>query len=351
MAMNTFPIIEGAYFQDLMAQPDVLGAVTARLAATRLDPAPAAGLLSGKIRQVVLTGMGSSLHAAWPLHRALAHAGLNSHWVEAAELLHGFNALYREDTLLIAISQSGESAEVANLMQRAGEFGHVIGITNNQASSLGCAAATCLSMEAGPESTVSCKTYLNTLAVLRWLESALLRGDPQTVLEELRLAEQAARDYLADWRSHTAELMPLLEGISSVFVTGRGNSLATTGTGGLILKESTRRPAEGMSAAAFRHGPMEMAGDEVLVLILEGDATVAPLHHRLADDIIRSGGKAVLIGPRTTVPGVFHLPDIPEGVQPIMEILPVQMLSLALAAREGFEAGKFVRASKITNIS
>ena len=87
-----------------------------------------------------------------------------------------------------------------------------------------------------------------------------------------------------------AELLPLLDGIQDIFVTGRGDSLAAAGTGGLILKESTRRHAEGMSAAAFRHGPLEMAGGSVLVLIFEGDESVAPLHRRLAHDIVSGGG-------------------------------------------------------------
>jgi len=48
---------------------------------------------------------------------------------------------------------------------------------------------------------------------------------------------------------------------------------------------------------------------------------------------------------------VFQTPDVPESVQPIVEILPIQMLSLALAAKDGIEAGRFERASKITNVA
>ena len=63
----------------------------------------------------------------------------------------------------------------------------------------------------------------------------------------------------------------------------------------MILKESTRLHAEGMSAAAFRHGPLEMAGKNVLVLIFEGDADISEMHRRLANDIVRGGGNAMLI--------------------------------------------------------
>lgn len=351
MPLLSSPVIEGAYFRDLMAQPDVLEAAAAGLSGPGLDPALAAGLRSGVFRRVVLTGMGSSLHAAWPLHRALSHAGIGSHWLETAELLAGFEVLFQRDTLLVAVSQSGESAEIASLMRRAGEFGHVIGVTNNETSSLGRASATRLGMAAGTESTVSCKTYLATLAVLHWLGRQLLHDGAPPVRPQITLAAQAARRYLAGWESHVSALLPLVEGMDSIFVTGRGDSLATAGTGGLILKESTRRHAEGMSSAAFRHGPLEMAGPNVLVLIFEGDADTAPLQRRLADDIGRGGGKAILIGERSSGPAVFQLPVLPAGLQPIAEILPVQMLSLALAARDGFEAGKFTRASKITSIA
>jgi glutamine---fructose-6-phosphate transaminase (isomerizing) len=351
MKLETPSIIEGNYVRDLLAQPDVLQRVTARLASSRLDAALAEGLRSGRYRRVALTGMGSSLHALYPLHRALSGAGVASHWIETAELLLGFEALYDAETLLVGVSQSGESAEMVSLGQRVGKFGHFIGITNNEQSRLGRAAGTRLMLEAGVESTVSCKTYVATLAVLHWLGAQLIRGDAAAALEELAQAEEAVRDYLASWREHVEELLPLLEGVTSVFVTGRGDSLATAGTGGLILKESTRQHAEGMSPAAFRHGPLEMAGPNVLVLIFEGDAAIAPLHRRLAEDIVRGGGQAVLIGPETSGLDAFRLPAVPAAVQPIVEILPVQMLSLALAARDGFEAGRFERASKITNVA
>ena len=351
MPLPPSPVIKGAYFRDLMAQPEVLRAAAAKLSGTSLDPDLADGLRTGRFRRVVLTGMGSSLHAAWPLHRALSHAGIASHWLETSELLTGFDSLIRPDTLLLAVSQSGESAEVASLMERAGEFGHVIGVTNNETSRLGLACTTRLGMEAGVESTVSCKTYLASLAVLHWLGAQLLRDGGGLIPPQIHQAAQAVREYLARWESHVDALLPMVRGIDSIFVTGRGDSLATAGTGGLILKEATRRPAEGMSSAAFRHGPLEMAGPNVLVLIFENGAATAPLQHRLVDDILRAGGKAILVGTSASGSAVFQLPLLTAGLQTLAEILPVQMLSLALAARDGVEAGRFERASKITHVS
>ena len=144
---------------------------------------------------------------------------------------------------------------------------------------------------------------------------------------------------------------PCSKDVTSIFITGRGDSLAAANTGGLILKESTRQPAEGMSTAAFRHGPMEMAGENTLVVVFEGDESVAALNRRLVADITNAGGRAALVTPLEPIAEVFRLPKVPDAVRPILEILPVQMLSLALASRGGFEAGCFVRASKITVIA
>jgi glucosamine--fructose-6-phosphate aminotransferase (isomerizing) len=351
MKSLTSRVIEGAYLCDILEQADVLKRVAAKLSPLKLDSAIPAGLRSSRFRRVVLTGMGSSLHASYPLHRNLVSAGITSYWIESAELLLGFESLYQPDTLLVAVSQSGESAELATLAKRADEFGHMIGVTNNPNSQLGKNCGTVLTMEAGAESTVSCKTYVSTLAVLNWLSAQLIAGQSDNVLADLASVEPAVRAYVNGWCGHVEELLLHVEGITSVFVTGRGSSLATAGTGGLILKESTRRHAEGMSAAAFRHGPLEMAGENVLVLIFEGDEATIDMHRRLADDIVQGGGKAQLIGPRTATLDAFRTPGVPESVRTIIEILPIQMLSLALAARDGIEAGRFQRATKITNVA
>jgi glutamine---fructose-6-phosphate transaminase (isomerizing) len=351
---NTRSVIEGQYYRDLMSQADVLFGLIRHLETTTLDTRLVDRLRSGIFRRVVLTGMGSSLHACYPIHRAIHGAGYASHWIESSELLLGYEPLYSAESLLIAVSQSGESAEVAAVSQRVSEFGHLIGVTNNPDSQLGKSAGTVLPMHAGVEATVSCKTYLSTLAILRWLSSQLIENsnssdqDPNGVLKEIKLAASAVENYLKDWQKHVENWTKLIDGVSSVFVTGRGNSLATAGTGGLILKESTRIHCEGMSAAAFRHGPMEMVGKNVLVVIFEGDHRTLELHRRLANDIRNFGGRSVLIGPEAAD---FQLPELPEAVRPILEILPIQMLSLALARRDGIEAGRFERASKITNVA
>ena len=126
--------------------------------------------------------------------------------------------------------------------------------------------------QCGKEFSVSAKTYVGTLAALEILGAAWCGEASDALFAELQATPSVVADYLAHWREHVELLADEMGNISQVFIVGRGRSLAACQTGALITKESTRSPAEGMSSAAFRHGPMEMVGPKTMVLVLEGDA-------------------------------------------------------------------------------
>jgi glucosamine--fructose-6-phosphate aminotransferase (isomerizing) len=200
---------------------------------------------------------------------------------------------------------------------------------------------------AGDEASVSCKTYLAALVALAWLGSVLEGADAETASAPLLSAGDVVGEYLADWQDHVADLGRDLDGVSSVFLVGRGTSLAAAATGGLIVKESTRVHAEGMSSAAFRHGPLEMVSGAVFVLVFEGEAPTRDLNRRLAADIGAAGGRCALVAREAERPAL-RLPRLAPELSPVLEILPIQMLSLALAARDGREAGRFTIGRKVT---
>lgn len=339
------PLIRGSYFQDLLEQPL---AVRRTCDALRAGGVPA--MRAARFRRVVLTGMGSSLHALYPLHRRLGAAGVVSQWVETAELV-SISGGNDAEALVVAVSQSGESAEIVQLLRSGRRFGHVVGVTNAADSTLARNAGTVVLLQAGLEATVSCKTYVATLAALHWLGAVLLDETVSAALEPAAAVASDLARYLERAEPHVEELAEWVRDSDSVFVVGRGNSLATAGTGGLILKESTRRQAEGMSAAAFRHGPLEMAGPRVLVLVMAGDERSDPLNRRLAADFVLAGGRAAVVSRHAPTAAVFQIPVVADPLLPMVEILPVQMLSLAIAARDGREAGRFQHASKITTIA
>lgn len=345
--MPNYVVVEGGYFRDLLDQPRALSDTWAGLETTPGLIDAARRLDRDGFERVVLTGMGGSFHALHPLNLQLLRAGFASIMLETSELIHFLPELLNGRTLLIAVSQSGRSAETLRLLDCRKPGCFTVGITNTPGSPLAEQADTVLIMRAGPEVTVSCKTYVATLIAVQWAADVLTGAEPGRAREELAEAAPAAARYLASWKEHVAAIRPLIEGARDIFYLGRGASLAAAGTAGLITKESTHRHAEGMSSAAFRHGPFEMMNPELFALVFEGSADSAALNRRLVADIMAAGGRSALAG-ETAGDGAFRLPRVPARVRPICEILPVQMVTLALAALDGREAGKFERASKVT---
>jgi glutamine---fructose-6-phosphate transaminase (isomerizing) len=115
----------------------------------------------------------------------------------------------------------------------------------------------------------------------------------------------------------------------------------------MMMKEAAHFHAEGMGSAAFRHGPFEMLNEECFVLVLAGDDRMEPLHKKLVDDVRQTGAKAALIGTSAEI-DALRLPGTSKELRPIIEMLPLQVASLALAAINNREAGKFERIAKIT---
>lgn len=344
-------ILEGAYLRDLLAQPLAVADTAEGLRA--LPPLPITRALANR-RRIVLTGLGSSFHGLHPLTQRLVRAGHTAVMIETGELIQAQAALLNEHSLVIAVSQSGRSVELLQLLDLVGSRGarpYLLGVTNTPDSPLARRADALVPLRAGAEFSVSCKTYLASLTALAWLGEELTGGNTEGLLRDAAPVACALRDYLARWREHVTQLAVEFSGLSQLFLLGRGASLAAVGTGALILKESTRFHAEGMSCPAFRHGPFEMISPGLQALVFAGETTTLALNQRLVRDIRAAGGQARLVGEDSAQAEPFHLPAVPEPWRPLWEMLPVQMLSLALAALAGREPGRFERASKITTIA
>jgi glucosamine--fructose-6-phosphate aminotransferase (isomerizing) len=258
-------------------------------------------------------------------------------------------AFLTADTLVVAASQSGSSVETVRLLEEFGSRCSVIGLTNTDDSLLARRSTFAVLTKAGQEATVSCKTYLATLAAQTWLGDQLIEG--QHDYAGLAGAPQIVQAYLDKVSEHIDTLKPVLEGVRQIYLAGRGMSITSAGVGGLILKESVHIAAEGMSSAAFRHGPFEMIGPETFVLVFAGCGETVRLNHKLQSDVVAAGGRTNLVGPDPLgQPDVFTLPACPDPALQIMEILPVQMMTLALADLRNLQAGSFSLASKVTTI-
>lgn len=340
-------VIQGNYFHDLLSQPTALKDTLEGLEESKELDALRARLHKRRFKSIVLTGMGSSFYGLNPLLLQLTGAGFPAVHVETSELIHYRRRLLASDSLVVAVSQSGQSIEILRLLESNRGRAALIAVTNTADSPLAKRSDAAVVTRAGEEFSVSCKTYVSTLFALKFLGDQLCRVPLARTRKELRAVLAPVAQYLDAWKNYVEFLIPKLGGIRQLFLVGRGPSLATAGTGALVLKESTQYPAEGLSSAAFRHGPFEMLGPDSFILVFAGVAKTRGLNKRLLDDIRKQEGRAEFVAACDGT-SALCLRKVPPSVLPVMEILPVEMMTLALAAMAGREPGKFRLASKIT---
>jgi glucosamine--fructose-6-phosphate aminotransferase (isomerizing) len=340
-------IIEGPYLHDILDQPRALRETVTGLTDSRKLNDHTKGLYPESYQQIVLTGMGGSYLILYPLYLTLIELGFPVRMVEASELIHFMPRLLGSRTLLIVASQSGRSGEIVRLLNRNGERPTILGITNDASSPLAKEADFVALIKAGAEASGACKTTTATLAALSWIGDFVSTRDLHSTRDLLQGAAPAVEQYLKHWGDYVEALCAELRGIRHLFITGRGPSLPAAGIGGMLMKETAHFHSEGLGSAAFRHGPFEMLNEDCFVLVFAGDEAVEPLNRTLVEDVRRTGARAELIGPAAEFP-MFRLPQVHKQIRPIVEMIPLQMVSLALAALAGREAGKFERIAKVT---
>jgi glucosamine--fructose-6-phosphate aminotransferase (isomerizing) len=340
------------YIADILSQPQALQAVLEHAAEqTRGLEALTARLRSGAFDRVLLTGMGASHTVSYPAWLKLSRLPIPVSMLESAELLHYARAQVSARTLVGMTSQSGYSVEIVALLEAfaAQPPAAIIGTTNDLQSPLAQQADVTLGLYSGAEATVSTRSYVNSLTVSQLAAIQLTGGDVMQAVEALRPVPDQIAAYLADyerkvdaWKKHFGLPQKLL------FV-GRGASLAAVWTGAMVMKEAAKWAVEGMSAAQFRHGPLELADSNLALVVFEGSPATAAFNRSLAVEVQRLGGKVMWISSREDA----DLPTmtIPQGAdiaRPIFEILPLQMLSIALAEQNGVVPGKFRNMGKVT---
>lgn len=338
------------YLADILAQPDAL-----RRAINAYSPDTfemiTHQLEMGSFDRIVITGMGASYNAAYPAYLQLSNLSIPVMLVNAAELVHYSHGLISSRTLLWLNSQSGRSAELVRLLDKikSAPPATIVSFVNDTTSPLALAASACQPIHAGIENAVSTKTYLNMLALNLLAALKLLGGDVDGAKKELLDASIAMEKYVASWQKHRDELDGLVGEFTDLFILGRGASLSTVWNGALISKEAAKSAFEGMHCADFRHGPLELVEPGLVALVFAGPTHTSKLNHSLALEITTLGGRSLWIdsAPDAKLPTIL-IPQTSEITLPLVEILPLQMLSLAMADRRWLQAGQFRHIKKVT---
>ena len=347
--MSRFQLIENApYFADIQAQPEAVQ----KLVSAGV-PLATRSLLDemANFDRIILTGMGSSLNALYPSYLRLVSAGFPVWHEDTAELLINIKGRIKGRTLFWVASQSGESAEVAALLNELESVKGdvtILGFTNYAESSLGSRSNVLFNIQCGPENTVSAKSYLNTLLAAGMATSVALSEEIDPEIFQLA---KILKTYLENWEQ-CYEALDSAIAQKSIFIVGRGESMAAARTGSLIIKEAAREGLESLTTAQFRHGPLEMASEDVAVLIFDGYDDLRSLNSSMYKDLIKLKANPIWISAEAHPlhPGISAPPLTSQLTRPIGEVIVMQILTLVLANRKGDEPGKFRQISKITTI-
>jgi glutamine---fructose-6-phosphate transaminase (isomerizing) len=340
-----------ALAQNILAQPDALRAVRAHhFSEDRESLVRAADLLRSS-KRIILSGMGASLFACVPLQYFFAMRGVAVTVVETSELLYFETAALDARTAVVLVSRSGESVEVTKLLPILKQAHcSVIGVVNVPGSTLAREARQAVAIGSPADELVAIQTYTATVVTLLLLGSAYFLDLYGAIKLELDAAIDALSVWVPEclhwsggWPSFFASREPL-------YLLGRGASLASVAAGALLFHEVAKKPAVGMSAAQFRHGPVEVLGDQFHAVVFGTQSATRELDFALGQDVSKSG-QVRWIGPGgdSSVPALYPWPpDFPERFAPIAEIVPLQIAAYRTAEWRGIPLGKFRFAPAIT---
>jgi len=320
-------------------------------------------------RPIILTGMGSSHDACLAAAAALGAAGVLATPIGAAELVHVRPRLLAGGGILVIVSQSGESAEIVRLAETVHAMPrrpYVVAITNGAHTPLAGRADIALDTAAGPEHCPSTMTFAGSLVTLAGIAGALGDGGGggpgpgatarvAAVFDEVggaaEAAARAAETLLAGHWSIGDRLVAWLGSRRTVVALGRGAGVAAAEMSALTLEEAAALPAIALPTAEFRHGPLEIVGPDVAVILFALEPATMALDRAFAAELAAAGAAVLLVGPAGTAErGVEAMPVAgPRGIlAPALAVIPIQLLARRLAIARGRRPCEMAHASKVT---
>ena len=309
--------------------------------------------------KVVVTGMGTSLLSSYLLRMETVGAVPPLEMWDAGELVHfGMSGLLDGDVLL-AISQSGESAETKAVVAGTGRDVTVVSIVNDAGSFMGGHSHIVLPLCAGKERSISTMTYTNTLALLLTFAVYVKNGDVSGELDNIERAADLMERNLEDSADAALRAAEYFGTPVNLHCVARGSDLVAARQFALILKEGTGIFTEALSAGQFRHGPVELTGPEHVVACFVSQGNMPELTAGLADEIARAGSRVLMVTDSTG--GYASGADPPyNSIHVETGGLPSRFFSILcapfieycvhiLARSRGRTAGEFRYATKITS--
>src|SRR3984885_717103 len=343
--MSRIPMLD-----NILAQPaSHRGLLTLHQGSATL-PACAEKIRAAKGR-IVFSGMGGSLFATLPAVSRLAQQGYPVQAMESAELLHYGSATLRSGDVGIVVSRSGGSIEPILLSEKMRQAGMiVVGVTNVPGSKLEQIADITLPIGAQADKLIAVQTYTGTVLTLLLLAEEVLAGESAKLSDECGAVLPALASHIDECLRVSEGWKDLLMG-GPLYLLGRGPALASVYEGALLLHETAKTAAVGMSSGQFRHGPAEVLSADFRAVVFGAPLETRALDRSLADDLFSVGAKVRWIGPgdsRGHAPSLVPWPEIAPVLAPLFEIVPLQVAAYRLALWRGITPGDFRFVTEVT---
>jgi glucosamine--fructose-6-phosphate aminotransferase (isomerizing) len=301
------------------------------------------------INRVILTGMGSSLHAC-QVGRFLIESlsGVPAEADNASELRYR-NPMMDHHTLLVSVSQSGETADTLGAMEAAASANSkqitICNVAGSQATRI---ANGTININAGPEIGVaSTKSMIGSIVALYLLSAYMgsVRGvvdndHLKSLIEDLSIAPALMKEAL-DQNTHIEQIAKKYSLYNHFLHLGRGINMPVAMEGALKLKEVSYIHAEGYAAGEMKHGPIALIDEKMPVVVI---APTDQLYYKMLgniDEVKARGGKVIALLTqgndtlRRKVDEAIELPASPNLLTPLIAILPLQLLAYHMAVYRG----------------
>ncbi|PLW70921.1 glutamine--fructose-6-phosphate transaminase (isomerizing) [Pseudohalioglobus lutimaris] len=313
-----------------------------------------AAAIFDRVNNVQIAACGTSYHAGMVARYWLEELAGIACEVEVASEFRYRKRVQHEGTLLLTISQSGETADTLAALRNAGEheFVGTMVIANVDNSSLVRESDLVFLTRAGAEIGVaSTKAFTTQLVALLMLTIALGRRRGMSPEKQQEVINALQR--LPDFVEETLELDTNIQQLSEAFIPkhhalflGRGIQYPIAMEGSLKLKEISYIHAEAYPAGELKHGPLALVDDDMpVVAVAPGDELLEKLKSNL-EEVRSRGGELFVFADRaagfSSEPRVkvLNMPHCPEVIKPIVYTVALQLLSYHVAVQKGTDVDK-----------
>jgi glutamine---fructose-6-phosphate transaminase (isomerizing) len=302
-----------------------------------------------RVQRIVITACGTSWHAGLIGEYMIEELARIPTEVEYASEFRYRNPIVDERTLVIGVSQSGETADTLAALREAKRRGaRTLGLVNVVGSTIGREVDGGIYLHAGPEIGVaSTKAFTSQIAALALLTLKLGRLRALSVLQGREIVRGLTRlpelveQVLTTTAPEVERLAERLLRATNVLYLGRGYNFPVALEGALKLKEISYIHAEGYPAAEMKHGPIALIDDLMPVVFVAPHDAVYQKVVSNVEEVKARGGRVIGIvtqGDTAIAKLAEHRIEIPETLDlltPVLSVLPLQLLAYYIAVRRG----------------